>query len=278
MDGETQQTPAPDAGANDIKNIMGGMQGAEPDPKPAGNGGDNGAGNKPNADGNKGGGDVPNPAWMEQIGDITKDAGAAEKLKKFGKVGDLAKSYLELEGKLGNSIVKPGENASAEEIETFYKNLGKPESADKYSIEGDDAKLFREMAFKNNLTDAQAKALYQSLKEVGTSAMKNAAEQQKAAFEAQVHETQSALQKEYGKDYPVKIEMLKRGVAAYGGQSLAAKLDKAGLLGDYEVVKMFINLGEMNAEAGSPGNTGGKTDDYKSISEGGAFSFYKNKK
>ena len=260
---ETQNTnPAPDAGS-DIKNIMGGMQGAEPDPKPAGDGGDNGAGNKPNADGNDGGKDVPNPAWMEQIGDITKDAAAAEKLKKFGKVGDLAKSYLELEGKLGNSIVKPGENASAEEIENFYRGLGKPESADKYSIEGDDAKIFREMAFKNNLTDAQAKAFYQSLQEVGTSALKNAAEQQKAAFEAQAHETQAALKKEYGNDYPVKIEMLKRGVATYGGPKMAAKLQASGLLADYEIVKMFINLGEMSAEAGSPGNPNGKTDDYK---------------
>lgn len=276
---ETQNTnPAAGAGSDDIKNIMGGMQGAEPDPKPAGDGGDNGAGNKPNADGNNGGKDAPNPAWMEQIGDITKDAAAAEKLKKFGKVGDLAKTYLELEGKLGNSITKPGENASAEEIENFYRELGKPESADKYSIEGDDAKMFRELAFKNNLTDAQAKAFYQSLQEVGTSVMKNAAEQQKAAFEAQAHETQTALKKEYGNDYPVKIEMLKRGIAAYGGKSLGTKLDKAGLLGDYEVVKMFINLGEISAEAGSPGNTNGKTDDYKSIPEGGTFSFYKEKK
>ena len=271
MDGETQNTnPASDAG-NDIKDIMGGMQGAKPDPKPAGIGGDNGAGNKPNADGNDGGKEAPNPAWMEQIGDITKDAAAAEKLKKFGKVGDLAKSYLELEGKLGNSITKPGENASAEEIENFYRGLGKPESADKYSIEGDDAKMFREMAFKNNLTDEQAKAFYKSLQEVGN----NALAQQKAAFDAQVRDTQAALQKEYGKDYQTKIEMLKRGVATYGGEKMGAKLQQAGLLGDYDVVKMFILLGEQSAEAGSPGNTNGKADGYKSIEEGGAFSFFK---
>lgn len=272
MDGETKNTnSAPDAGS-DIKDIMGGMQGAEPDPKPAGNGGDNGAGNKPNADGNDGGKDVPNPAWMEQIGDITKDAGAAEKLKKFGKVGDLAKSYLELEGKLGNSIVKPGENASAEEIENFYRGLGKPESADKYSIEGDDAKMFREMAYKNNLTDEQAKAIFASLQEVG----KNALEAQKAAFAQQAHDTQAALQAEYGKEYPVKIEMLKRGIAAYGGEKLGAKLQKAGLLGDKEIVQMFILLGEQSAEGGSAVNNG-KPDGYKSIEEGGAFSFFKEK-
>ncbi len=263
------ETPAPNAGS-DIKDIMGGMQGAEPDPKPAGNGGDNGAGNKPNADGNDGSKEAPNPAWMEQIGDITKDAAAAEKLKKFGKVGDLAKSYLELEGKLGNSITKPGENASAEEIENFYRGLGKPESADKYSIEGDDAKMFREMAFKNNLTDEQAKALYASLQDVG----KNALEAQKQAFAQQAHDTQAALQAEYGKEYPVKVEMLKRGIAAYGGKTLGAKLQQAGLLGDKEIVQMFILLGEQSQEGGSAVNNG-KADGYKSITEGGTFSFFK---
>ena len=264
------QTPAVDTGANDIKNIMNGMQGAKPTSEPGGNAGDNGAGNtQPANDDN--GGKVQRPAWMEQIGDITKDEGAAEKLAKFAKVSDLGKAYLELEGKLGNSIVKPGENASAEEIETFYKNLGKPESADKYSIEGDEAKAFRELAFKNNLTDTQAKALFQSLKEVS----QNALEQQKVAFETQAQETQTALRKEYGNDYDTKIEMLKRGVATYGGPKMAAKLQASGLLADYEIVKMFINLGEMSAEAGSPGNTNGKTDDYKTIGEGGTFSFFK---
>ena len=264
------QTPAADTGANDIKDIMNGMQGAKPTSEPGGNAGDNGAGNTPPADDDNGD-KAQRPAWMEQIGDITKDEGAAEKLAKFAKVSDLGKAYLELEGKLGNSIVKPGENASAEEIETFYKNLGKPESADKYSIEGDEAKAFRELAFKNNLTATQAKAIFQSLKEVG----QNALEQQKAAFETQAQETQAALKKEYGNDYPTKIEMLKRGVATYGGKEVADALRQAGLLANPNIVKMFILLGEQSQEAGSPGNTNGKTDDYKSIGEGGAFSFFK---
>lgn len=270
MDGENQN-PAP--AGNDIADLMGGMQGAEPTKEPAGNGGDNGAGNKPNADGNTGDkGTQQNPAWFSQIGDITKDAGAAEKLAKFEKLGDLAKSYLELEGKLGSSIVKPGENASAEETEAFYRKLGKPETADKYSISGDEAKMFREMAFKNNLTDDQAKALYQSLQEVG----QNALAQQKAVFVQQAQQTQAALQKEYGNDYANKIELLKRGIATYGGQNMGAKLQAAGLLGDYDVVKLFINLGQISAEAGTQIKNNGNIDGYKSIRDGGHLSFGKD--
>jgi hypothetical protein len=129
--------------------------------------------------------------------------------------------------------------------------------------------MFREMAFNNNLTDEQAKALYKSLQEVGN----NAIAAQKAAFAQQAQDTQAALQKEYGKDYQIKIEMLKRGIATYGGEKMGAKLQQAGLLGDYDVVKLFILLGEQSAEAGSPGNTKGKTQGYKSIQEGGTLDF-----
>ena len=262
------QTSTQTAGetANDIANVMGGMQDAKPETKPTGTaGGDNGAGNKDAADG-RGESEVKHPAWMAQLGNI--EAESAEKLSKFEKIGDLAKNYLELEGKLGNSLVKPGEGASAEEVDAFYRALGKPESADKYTIEGENTELFRKMAYENNLTDEQAKAIFQSLKEVGA----NALEMHKNNFTQQAHETQVALQKEYGNEYDKKIVMLKRGIAAYGGPNMGSKLQAAGLLGDYDIVKMFINLGEMSAEAGSPGNGRGKADSYKSIGDGGFLS------
>ena len=270
---EAQTSQTAGETANDISNIMGGMSdSAKPETKPNGNEGDAGQGKSTNDTGK--GGEVQHPAWMNQINsELIKDAEKAGKLSKFEKLSDLASAYLEAEGKLGSSIVKPGENASDEERKAFYKALGVPDAADKYSIEGDDAKMFRELAYKNNLTDEQAKAFYKSLQEVGNNALNAAAEQQKAAFAQQAHDTQAALQKEYGKDYPTKIEMLKRGVAAYGGEKMGAKLQQAGLLGDYDVVKMFILLGEQSAEAGSPGNTKGKAEGYKSIAEGGSLSF-----
>ena len=263
------QTSTQTAGetANDIANAMGGMQDQKPETKPGEATGDKGTGSNEAADGKSGSEAKQHPAWMAQLGNIENEK--AEKLSKFEKIGDLAANYLELEKKLGSSIVKPGKDASPEEMEAYYRALGKPESADKYSIEGDDAEMFRKMAYENNLTDEQAKAFFKSLQEVGN----NAIAQQKAAFDAQAKDTQAALQKEYGNDYPTKIEMLKRGVAAYGGEKLGAKLQQAGLLGDYDVVKMFILLGEQSAEAGSPGNTKGKADGYKSIQQGGHLSF-----
>ena len=264
---QTSNETAGETATNDIENVMGGMQDQKPGAEPTDKaGGEKETGNK-EAAGGKGESEAKHPAWMAQLGNIEADK--AEKLSKFEKIGDLAKNYLELEGKLGNSLVKPGEGASAEEVEAFYRQLGKPESADKYSIEGENTELFRKLAYENNLTDEQAKALYQSLHEVGT----NALEQQKAAFVKQAADTQKALQAEYGKDYPTKIEMLKRGVATYGGKEVADALQQAGLLANQHIVKMFILLGEQSQEAGSPGNGKAKAEGYKSIQQGGFLSF-----
>lgn len=270
MDGENvKQTPADNGAAgNDIGSIMGGMAGGEkPASKPTDNGGDKGQGVNEPAGGK--GGEVQHPKWFDQIGDVTKDAAKAEKLSKFEKISDLANAYFDLESKAGSSLVKPGKDASDEEREAFYKALGRPDAADKYSIEGDDAKMFREMAYENNLTDEQAKAIYGKLKEIG----ENALAQQKVAYEQQAKETQNALIAEYGKDYSKKIEMLKRGIANYGGEAVGAKLQAAGLLADKDVVKLFIQLGEESSEAGAQGKTSGKANTYKSIEDGGTLSF-----
>ena len=270
MDGENvNQNPAP--AGEDLGKIMSGMGGSsQPTTEPTNKGGDEGRGQSAADNGN--GSEGQQPKWFSQIGDITKDAAKADKLAKFEKLSDLANAYFELDEKLGSSIVKPGKNASDEERESFYRALGKPESADKYSIEGDEAKIFREMAYKNNLTDEQAKALYASLQEMGETAVA----QRQIAYEQQTKETQAALAAEYGKKYPQKIELLKRGLKAYGGEAIANKLMAANLLGDIDVVKLFIHLGEMSAEAGSQTKPQGKADDYKSIADGGHLSFGKD--
>ena len=261
-------TPAESAG-NEIETIMGGMSGSEkPASKPAENSGDADQGKNTNDNGK--GGEIQHPTWMSQITDeIKSDAAKAEKLAKFEKLSDLANAYLEAEGKLGSTLVKPGENSTDEERKAFYKALGVPDAADKYSIEGDDAKMFRDMAFNNNLTDEQAKSIYDSLKKLGEETVA----QQKAAFVQQAKETQNALMAEYGKDYNTKVEMLKRGIANYGGESVGKKLEQAGLLADKDIVKMFILLGEESSEANAQGKARGQSDGYKSIQDGGHLSF-----
>lgn len=246
-----------------LEGIMSNMADGQPEAKP-GNG-DNAEGSN-NASQAK---EIEAPAWTSQLSeDLRSNPDLIKQLSKFGKISDLAKSYSELETKLGKAIVKPGKDASDEEKESFYQQLGKPKSADKYSITDENAAAFRDVAFKNNLTDEQATALYAQFNEIGKNAIAQAQLQKAAKAKA----TDDALRAEWGNNYDSKITMLQRGVNTYGGKALGEKLKNSGLLFDADVIKMFVKLGEESADAGTAGRSAGGNG-YIPTAEGGQFSW-----
>lgn len=185
------------------------------------------------------------PAWMSQL---PEEMRGNESLKSFQKIGDLAKSYAELKAK--EAVI--------------------PDSAEKYSIKGDGADTMKEMAFKAKLTDEQAKAIYENIMSIN----KKDVETRKAEAEKQFNETDEALKKEYGSKYAEKMGLLERGIKAYGGDAVGAKLKESGLLFDSDFIHMFIELGEQAAEAGLFNHgDGGSKKDYTTTSDGGTFKF-----
>ena len=270
MDPNTQDNPAAETKGtpetngvgttNNLTDIMGSMtQSTEPAAKPEGTKAEGTEKSQPEL-----------PAWTSQLPEeLRSNADVMKQLTKFGKIGDLAKSYSELESKLGKSIERPGKEASEEEVNAFYQKLGKPKSADKYSIEAEGAEAFKELAYKNNLTDDQAKGIYEAMSQLAMSQIQASKDQ----LLAHAKETETSLKKEYGNDYDAKLELCKRGVLAYGGPALGEKLQNSGLLYDADVVKMFIKLGEQNAEAGASINGASGTKEYKSTADGGSFKF-----
>lgn len=269
---ENTQNPAPQGNstqvdvsagkAESLTDIMNTLNTSEPAPEP--NNGDNGKGT------NEVDQKPENPKWMAQLdGESLKNEDLVKQLSKFQNIGDLAKSYSALEKKMGSSINIPDENAAAEEIAAFYAKLGRPESADGYSIADEKAKQFRDIAFMNNLTDKQARGMYDALAQMGAAAVQ--ASQEEQIRKAQ--ESDAQLKAEWGKDYATNLEFLKRGIAAYGGNSLGAKLQNSGLLYDVDVVKMFALLGRQTSEATATtkGTSGGS--DYLASRDGGMFNY-----
>lgn len=254
-----------DAGNKSLESIMGGMaESNAPDAKPDSN--------RENEEGSNTEAKVTLPAWTSQLSDELKnDKSIMDQISKFEKISELAKGYSELEKKLGKSIVKPGKDASTEELENYYQQLGKPKSVDKYSLDDKDAQFFKEIAYKNNLTDEQCTSLYAAFKEVGNAAIK----QQQNNMAQKFAETETLLKNEWGNKFDEKITMLQRGVNAYGGAELGNKLKNSGLLADPTIVKMFVLLGEQNAEAGTTTKGASGEKDYIPTSEGGKFSFIK---
>jgi hypothetical protein len=248
--------------ADSLASIMTGAnaKGSEPGPKPAK--GDTGEGN---------GTEAGKPAaWTSQLPEELKgNPEALTRLAKFQKLGDMAFSYLELEGKLGKAALIPDKNTPAAERAAFWKRLGKPETKDGYSIaKQENGDVFLDAAHAANLTDEQATAVFEHIKKIGETRIAAVREQQTRQFA----ETEAALKSEYGSRYPEKIELLKRGLKA-AGEEAGRLLNEAGIAGHPGIVRAFITLGELTAESGSPRSRGGGQNGPRSIRDGAKFSF-----
>jgi hypothetical protein len=234
---------------------------AQPEPKPAG-GGDSGKGE------DAGGGAKLAP-WADQLPDELKgNPDAVKSFSRFQKIGDMAKAYLQLEGKAAGALTVPGEDAEPGEAEAFWKAAGRPESKEGYSFaKQQGGEVLADMAFKANLTEAQAKTLFQDFEKIGNVRLEEA----QRAQNRQYRETSAKLREEYGAKFPEKLECLKRGLM-YAGAGASQALREAGLAGHPEIVRAFIALGELTAEGVSAkGRSSG--GGIKSIMEGGSFSY-----
>jgi hypothetical protein len=246
-----------------LSNAFAGADGGKPAEKPAASG-----------DAAAGGTDAGSASklapWAEQLpAELRDNPELAARIAKFQKVGDMAKAYLELEGKAAGAAF-PEKDATPEAVAEFWEKAGRPKAADGYSFAKDkegSGEAFAQAAFGANLTEAQAAAMLRNLQEIGA---KNAQAYNDANARRRT-ETAAALEKEYGTRYAEHMELLSRGLAA-AGPNVAKLLARAGLDGEPEIVKAFIAYGKMAAESGaSRGGDAGAS--LKSVFEGGSFDY-----
>ena len=166
----------------------------------------------------------------------------------------------------------PGEKATQEELDAFYKRLGKPEAADKYSFDQkyEAEKRFAEAAFKANLSDKQAKELYDFFLNIGQSQQA----QYKEIIVKKAQETDALLQKEYGNLFEQKIGNYTKALKLLGGGEVMKQLEETGLAYDPGFVKLMINAGEALGESKAVIGNGTTPNGIKSAREGGTFSFF----
>lgn len=213
-------------------------------------------------------------AWGAQLSkELKENKDAVKALAKFEDISSLASSYIELEKKLGSMHTLPGEKATKEELDAFYKKLGKPDAADKYGFkqEWDAEKRFAEAAYEANLSDAQAKSLYAFFHKIGEDQQAQLAE----AVKKQAEETDAALKKEFGNKVSEKMEQYTKGLKAFGSDSIFSQLEQTGLAYHPDFVKMFIKIGEALGESRTVlGDGKAPTGGITSARDGGTFSFF----
>lgn len=223
------------------------------------------------ANSNAGGsGTVEAPAWLASMPDDLK---ADKTLAQFPTIGDAGKELVRLKGFEGQAIAIPGEKATDEERAAFYNKLGRPESADKYTITKpeDLPEIFKydaaiETAFKKHShdagkSDAQTKAdwaWYWNMAKEGHAKQQQAETQ---ATEAAINQLKDTWK---GDTFKVNTELAARAFKKFGGENpeVAKFIDETKVggvpLGNHPIfLRVFAAVGQAISDDSFGGRSGG---------------------
>lgn len=197
--------------------------------------------------------------WYDSL-NLTDEGKGLIQAHNFKTAEDLLKSYKNLESFTGvdkNELIRIPKVKEGEEADysAVYDALGRPKTAAEYGLPDTDfAKAAAEQMHKMGLTAKQAKGLSDWVdaytKEQGTTSQQAREEE----LEKQAKEQIAGLQKDWGKDYDLNIEVAKQAVADYQ-KELGLDADVLDKLGDYigvdRATKLFYALGKARAGDGS---------------------------
>ena len=177
-----------------------------------------------------------------------------ESQKKFDSVDKLAKSYKELEKKLGSSANQ--EQAPEDPSEYQLPEISEDSN---YQPNEEFADGFKQKAHELGLTPTQVKDLFGwYVEEVGETEI-GMAQERAEQFRTQSEEQ---LKKEFGNAFDEKVGHAVNAVREFGGEELQEVLDQTGLGNHPAIVKAFAEIGRNLAEdtvGGSSKGDFGKT-------------------
>lgn len=203
--------------------------------------------------GNLGDGGSAAKSWRDGLpDDLKKDP----TLAKFSDTTNLAKSYIEMQKLIGQknagAILKPGPNASIEEIKAFRESLGIPTEADKYdlgkfegvNVPAETVKWAQKMGSDLGIEP-------QAFNKVVTEYMKLEASVQaglKTQAENKMKEGLGGLKKEWGEAYDQNMQKANFAAEKLGGKPLLEALMKYGAHNDPAVIKAFQEASKFYRE------------------------------
>ena len=206
------------------------------------------------------------PGWIGQLtadqqaeikARVAVDPKAVDELPKG--LTELYSGYSQLKAQTVGAIKIPATDAPKEAWDQFYKGLGRPESAEGYTLtqpqipDGmryDEAqeKWFRGLAYAAGLNDAQAKAIFENWNKVQAENFQKFTESRKAQRVTQKVQAEATLKQLYGDKYPDKMENMRQAMAALmpEGQNgkLFKKIQAQGLDNDPDFLRLWISIGE----------------------------------
>jgi len=191
--------------------------------------------------------------WKEAISEEFRND---PNIEKFTEIDALAKSYINATQMIGkDKVAVPNKNSTDDQWNEVYDKLGRPESAEKYSlnaksevvpIDDNAIKQFAENAHQLGLNNKQAQGILEFYK----NNMEGTAQQSKIDTETAQSQAEQQLRQEWGREFDTNIK--KAGALAKANMNpeiLDMQLKDGMRLGDHpEIIKGFAKIAGMMSE------------------------------
>ena len=194
-----------------------------------------------------------NKTWKEAISEEFRND---PNIEKFTEIDALAKSYINATQMIGqDKVAVPNKNSTEDQWNEVYDKLGRPESADKYSlnvksdvvpIDEGSIKQFADNAHKLGLNQKQAEGILDFYK----TNMEGMAQQSKVDTETAQAQSAQELRQEWGREFDTNVK--KAGALAKANMNpeiLDMELKNGMRVGDHpEIIKGFAKIAGMMSE------------------------------
>lgn len=184
--------------------------------------------------------------------------------EKFTSPAEVVKSYAALQSRLGRSVVKPGADASPEEVAAYRRQLGVPESAEGYEValpedlpeplRADPAGEALQRDFLQAMHEAGAsnEVVQKALDWYYGNVTQSLNQQAQTAAERRA-EAEASLRHEWGGDHERNLTFAQRAVQSFGDGAFVDFLESQEVegvkLGDHPVfVRAFAAIGRAMGE------------------------------
>jgi hypothetical protein len=196
---------------------------------------------------------VSGKTWKEAI---SEEYRSNPNIEKFTELDALAKSYINAVSMIGtDKIPLPGKTATDEQWNEVYNKLGRPESADKYTLElktdvapvdENVIKGFAQNAHKLGLNNKQAQGILEFYKQT----LEGSAKEMSVNMESAQAEATNMLRSEWGKSYDENLRKASSVAQTYlEPELLDTQLRDGSRLGDNpKIIKAFANIANLLSE------------------------------
>jgi len=197
-------------------------------------------------------GSAETPAWTKQLkGDLKTN----ELLTQYKTINDAGEGLVSMTEQLSRSVVKPGEDATEEDQNKYFTELGRPESLDKYELskielpegmkfgEGTEEQ-FKKRSFENGLTQKQTQANWEATVKDGIETYNAVVK----SLNKRAEKAEESLRAEWGADYKDNIALGERAKTQFLSAEDITALEKEGNANSPTLLKLLHKVGVSISE------------------------------